>query len=125
MLKQIINWTWCLPQNLVGTILFLFVRKEQIDKYNDALVIRWRYKSGVSLGRFIFVSKNANETTIKHEYGHTLQSYRLSWLYLIIVGLPSIIWAGLFGKYRKKHNISYYSIFPENWADKLGGVKRR
>ena len=59
-----------------------------------------------------------------HEFGHTLQSQKLGWLYLFIIGIPSIIWAGCFEGYRKKHNISYYTFYTEQWADRLGGVKR-
>lgn len=39
-------------------------------------------------------------------------------LYLVLVGLWSIIRAGL-NLYR---NGQYYNGYPENWADKLGGV---
>ena len=76
----------------------------------------------VSLGMFIFVNNITDIKTIKHEYGHCRQSNYLGWLYLIIIGLPSIIWAGCFERYRKKHNISYYAFYTERWANKLGGV---
>lgn len=33
-----------------------------------------------------------SEKTIKHEYGHQLQSYILGPLYLLIIGLPSGLW---------------------------------
>ena len=44
---------------------------------------------------YIFLSKKAwhKDHTIKHEYGHTIQSKWLGWLYLLVIGLPSIIWA--------------------------------
>ena len=66
----------------------------------------------------------AGENTKNHEYGHTIQSNFLGPLFLIIIGLPSIIWAGCFDRYRRKHNISYYQFYTEKWADALGGVKR-
>jgi len=47
-------------------------------------------------------------------------------LYLLVVGIPSLMRV----LYRKWHNkmygynwLNYYKGFPENWADKLGGVK--
>lgn len=33
---------------------------------------------------------------IRHEYGHTRQSRRLGPVYLLIIGVPSIIWAGIY-----------------------------
>ena len=60
-----------------------------------------------------------------HEYGHSIQSKILGPLYLLVIGLPSIIWAGLFEKYRNKHKISYYSFFTEKWANKLVGLSEK
>ena len=61
---------------------------------------------------------------IKHEYGHTMQSRKLGPLYLLVIGLPSIIWAGCFEGYRKKHGVDYDDFYTEAWANKLGRVKR-
>ena len=89
----------------------------------------YRYKltwGSVSLGEYIFLSPSRwNDTkTLNHERGHRIQSRMLGWLYLPVVGIPSIIWAGCFDGYRKKHNVSYYSFYTERWADRLGGVER-
>lgn len=123
-----INWTWCLPQNIVALILRLFVKVDSKYEYGNAIVYRTNLKCGsISLGKRIFLCKShwySNETT-KHEYGHTIQSLILGWLYLIVIGLPSLIWAGCFKWYRKKYNVSYYSLYCEKWADKLGGVDRQ
>ena len=126
MAMQIIQWIWCLPQNLLGLFVFLITKIQgaKTEKYQDIFVTYWKYSSGLSLGQFIFVPRSTSNNTIQHEYGHSRQSLMLGWLYLFVVGVPSIIWAGCFSKYRSKHNISYYSRFPENWADKLGGVTR-
>jgi hypothetical protein len=70
-----------------------------------------------------------NETTVRHELGHSLQSRYLGPLYLFVVGIPSI-YGNLVnrGKHRNwtasEKALWYYNRFPENWADKLGGVKR-
>ena len=115
---------WTLPQNIIGFIGYMILRKGYKYKYNDAFIIEVLNKDGsVSLGYFIFVANATNEETIKHEYGHTLQSKKLGWLYLFIIGIPSIIWASCFEVYRKKHNISYYAFYTERWANKLGGVQ--
>ena len=60
---------------------------------------------------------------IKHEYGHSVQSAYLGPLYLFVIGIPSLIWAGCFDSWREKHNKSYYWFYTESWADKLGGAK--
>ena len=76
-------------------------------------------KGGVSLGNFIFLSPELSEkkTSILHELGHVKQSHILSWLYLIIIGLPSILNA-IFN-----FNNCYYSWYTESWANKIVGLK--
>lgn len=100
---------------------FLIAKITRAKKDNG--VYRWSY-NGLSLGTYIFVPMRAGEKTIKHEKGHTIQSYILGWLYLFVIGIPSIIWNACFEQYRKKNGIDYYSFYTEKWADKLGGVKR-
>lgn len=94
------------------------------------------FRSGISLGDYVILDKwyagrmsKKTEQAISHEYGHQKQSLILGWLYLPLVGLPSIcrnIWDRLF---HKKWSASrrerwYYSGYPERWADILGGVIR-
>ena len=59
--------------------------------------------------------------TVMHEYGHIRQSRMLGWLYLIVVGIPSALWA-LFYNGPKE---GYYRFYTERWADRLGNVNRR
>lgn len=81
-----------------------------------------RMSGGISLGNFIFLSPYCaqKETTIAHEYGHVKQSHILGWLYLIIIGLPSILWAGI---YRGLGYNNYYVFYTEAWANKIAGLK--
>lgn len=118
---------WQLPQCLLGAIIWLVCRlKKRTSKvYNGRVLTEWGLGGGLSLGYFIFVSQTASDNTKQHEWGHTKQSQFLGWLYLLVIGLPSIIWAGCFEKYRQRNGVSYYSLFCEKWADKLGGVARR
>ena len=80
----------------------------------------------VSLGMFVFIGRGATDPAvgpphvIKHEYGHTLQSAMLGPLYLLIVGLPSIIRATWWTRTRQRGD--YYRIWFEAWANRLGGV---
>ena len=118
---KILKYIWCLPQLLVGFIVMLVTRAKKDDR---GLYI-WNSGYGLSLDSFIFVSKYASENTIKHEQGHTKQSRMLGPLYLLVIGLPSMIWCHCFEGYRIKHNISYYDFYCEKWADQLGNVKRK
>lgn len=116
---------WQFPQNLIGLIVARFCKVKFCSHYKDAIVCYWNLKSGLSLGKYIFVHIKADKRTIKHEYGHTIQSKYLGWFYLLVIGLPSLVWAGCGKAYRKKHNVSYYDFYTEKWADKLGGVVRK
>ena len=122
VLKSILTWIWCFPQMLIGLIIRIVTRAEYHgDHY------RYNFTQGsVTLGTYIFLCPSHwhDEETLKHEQGHTKQSYILGWLYLIVVGLPSLIWCCCFGNYRRKHNKSYYSFYTEAWANKLGGVDK-
>lgn len=126
ILNTLLQWTWCLPQNILGLFVFLYtkLRKAKTEPYNGALVTKWDYCGGVSLGQFIFVWKGASESTIKHEYGHYIDSNCLGPLYLIVIGLPSLIWCEFFKKYRTTHKKSYYDFYTEYRAERLGETKR-
>lgn len=120
-LKNILQFLWELPQNLLGLFLRA-IYKGNDSKYKDVIVRRsTKMGGGISLGRYIIINQWSTEKTVKHEYGHTLQSKKLGWFYLLLVGLPSILHAALCPC--KRH--SYYDVYPERWADKLGGVKRK
>lgn len=125
-IKMLLLTAWTFPQQLVGLIVYIVcrIRKCYWVERIDRRFVFWNLTSGLSLGWFIFVNEEATKNTFDHEYGHTIQSIILGPLYLLVIGLPSIIWAGCFGKYRKKHHKSYYSFYTEKWADKLGGVER-
>jgi hypothetical protein len=98
--------------------------KETIQYKGKTVYICPTFPSGICLGEFIFVRGNSPKT-IAHEYGHSRQSMILGPIYLLIVGLPSIIQAGLANMNpRSDWMRNYYKRYPENWADKLGGVDR-
>lgn len=121
---KIIYWIWCFPQMIAGLFLRLFVKVELKEKYKNAVVYKCNLKSGsISLGNKIFLCKEHwnDEYVKKHEYGHCKQGLILGWLYLIIIGIPSITWCNCFNKYRVRKNVNYYSFYTEKWANKLGG----
>lgn len=131
-MKKFLFWfiqcTWGILQTLVGVILLLVMSDKIIDcklhrKASASIVLNSRLHGAVSLGAFIICFYEPDEETLNHEYGHCIQSLILGPLYLIAIGLPSIIWNACFKTYRKTHNISYYSFYTEKWANKLGGVE--
>lgn len=150
-LFYILQFTWCLPQTLVGLVVFLVckIRKADTLRYKCTVVSVFPNKQGsVSLGMFIMVHDTplTDETDkmkfdvydpllkcrigqaddlLRHEYGHTIQSMILGPLFLLVIGLPSIIWAGLFAGYRQKHKVSYYAFYTERWADRISKIERK
>lgn len=123
---RLIYWIWCLPQMLAALVLRIFTRVYKKEKYGNATIYytKWKKCGSVSLGNKIFLCKyhHNDEFVKKHEYGHCKQSLILGWLYLLVIGLPSFIWANCFGKYRARTGKSYYWLYCEKWANKLGGV---
>lgn len=137
-MKEIINFLrilWEFPQSLLGFILFQFygVGCQCMEApYGDVRILySERMRGGISLGRFIILpwkyrynSSSYVRDTISHEYGHTRQSLYLGWLYLIVIGLPSLLWAWAHSTFKRLQEISYYDFYTEKNADKLGAVRR-
>lgn len=122
----ILQWTWGLPQTLIGSAVYLAHRKDRHFDYKGACVTEWGRDSGLSLGKFVFVPRGTG-SLLKHEYGHTLQSLLLGPAYLLLIGAPSVAWfhLPLFRRMREKTGRSYYSAVFEKTADKLGGRDTR
>ena len=128
----LINCTWGIIQSFLGLVLFLvFIMKPHFWYKGSVVTVDAAFKStkirgGVALGLFIFTTLGiekeqiASNSLIQHEYGHVIQSALLGPFFLLIVGLPSLIWARVFASWRKKHNKDYYSFYTESWADKWG-----
>jgi hypothetical protein len=131
-MKRVLLFIWQLPQNILGLLVILFTGafKTKDGRY----WVTGKGGFGVSLGSFIiFGDMNGRyiptEKSIQHEQGHQKQSLYLGPLYLIVVGIPSLLgnlWDRFFHgswNYRAREKW-YYSRYPENWADKLGNVIR-
>ena len=132
------QWTWELPQTLLGLILLQFYKKTLLKSFtykNQIVYIYDKFPGGISLGRYTLVDYNRKDwnnkiirlhlkNSIKHEYGHSIQSKWYGWLYLPIPGLCSVYnnircrikrWLG--------KDYDYYSFWTERQANKLGGVE--
>lgn len=127
-LYALCQWTWGLPQNLAGGLLWLWFRLRGCPcfRYQGAHGVVWTLRSGsMSLGSFLFMHPSwtpANRALLAHEYGHTIQSLIFGPFYLLAVGLPSILWAGLpvFQQRRRAGKADYYAVYPEKQATSLG-----
>lgn len=133
-LVQPLLFVWELPQNMLGILVFAVMRfKKRIvifGKKNHHFYIETP-NTGVSLGWFIFWTPSGNRFSHlendcrMHEFGHSRQSVFLGPAYLIVIGIPSLARVVYSRWYRRKHGHNwgnYFDAFPENWADKLGGV---
>lgn len=125
--KNIFLFLWQLPQNIIAIIwlninLIFYYGISHIKTINDNIYVYELpgYTGSVSLGKYIIVSKYRNDLTIQHEYGHCKQSMYLGPFYLIIIGIPSLIW-NCISYYTNK---DYYWFYTEKWADKLANIKR-
>ncbi len=136
VLVGIFRWIWFFPQNLVGGSVALyclvFYRKNtRFFTIQDGTIIVVSDKQpfwGISLGDFIILTEKCfhRPCVVRHEWGHRFQSWMTGPLYLLIVGLPSVInyhtQPKIEGSYEHKTNW-YYNRYPEKGADKLGKVK--
>lgn len=124
--RFVLDWVWQLPQNLVGVIYGACIKKDKYksNPYGDCVIYTKYHIGAVTLGKYIFLWRFSSnkDFTIKHEYGHVKQSKILGPFYLLVIGLPSIIWAWLNDKIAP--NKSYYWFYTEAWANKLGGIDK-
>ncbi|MBO4211902.1 MAG: hypothetical protein J5878_04520 [Oscillospiraceae bacterium] len=128
LLYLLCQWSWGLPQTLVGALFYFYYRQKGCRRfrYQGAFVVIWTKEAGsMSLGCFLFLHPDwtaKDRALLEHEYGHTIQSLICGPLYLLAVGLPSLLWAGLpvFQRHRRTRGISYYAVYPEKQASSLG-----
>ncbi len=123
----LLQWTWGLPQNLLGLTLWLVCPGENMPGFHGAAVKRWQLQGSAGVGMFLFVGASMPRSILLHEYGHSLQSVILGPLFLLVIGLPSLLWAGLpvARRYRKRRGKSYDWFYPERWASHLGSCATR
>ena len=118
---------WQLPQNLLGLIVGIFLKgKRRLQGYPGIpsairIVGTGNMYGGLSLGNFVYLRPPVYDKMVRHEYGHCLQSRLLGPFYLLVIGLPSLLWALWWHPGR---SVDYYSFYTERWADRLGGVER-
>lgn len=112
---------WELPQFLLGIIIGLYYTNRDVSKVTkigDVTIVKSkRMFGGISLGKIIVVSYYPTKHTIVHELGHSKQSKYLGPLYLIVIGIPSLIHSIIYTMFGGKWD--YYKFYTEAWAEKL------
>jgi hypothetical protein len=126
--RDVAQATFCLPQNVLGILYYALLQLTGnvvgTAEMNEMRIIVTRTPFGVSLGRFLFVNASMlTESTVRHEYGHTMQGYRHGPFFLLVDGLPSFVQAGI-SLISRPFADTYFDRWPENEADALGGVTR-
>ena len=120
MFKDIITTIWELPQILIGIIVILcsYSKIKDINKWDGTLVFTLKdFKAGVSFGKLILLGEYYSMDTYMHELGHSKQSLWLGPLYLLVIGLPSLLHNIIYRLCGRKWN--YYSFYTEKWAEHI------
>lgn len=125
-IKDSIKWIWQFPQNILALciesvlcqISYNIYRGEKVE--GNTIIFNDILPAGMSLGDYIFVNHLTSQRVIRHECGHSKQSDILGPLYIIIVGVPSLL-HNIVHKICSKIGIkwNYYSFYTEKWADDL------
>lgn len=131
-------FVWEAPQSILG-LLFIFPGmkltglKKVIWKQSNIIIITSNMSGGISLGIFVFINDmiydnynydkddDYSNTVVQHEFGHCIQSRIFGPLYLLIIGIPSLLRANMVKSGKLKYE-NYFDGYPEKWADKLGEV---
>lgn len=124
---NVLLYVWQLPQHILALILLWVFRRRVTSIYRYEHVTVYRLSGtgwGVSLGRYVFLDVWYSDLSVMHETGHSVQSRYLGPLYLIVVGVPSIA-MNILTRIGILDANRYYDRWPENWADRLGGINRR
>lgn len=121
---NIIQWIWQLPQNVLALCLehIYWGMSIRCPKYRGTIPIIINSLPGcITLGEYVFMHYDTPMKTLNHEVGHSKQSKILGPLYLIVIGVPSLLHCILHTLlYKVGITWDYYKFYTEYWANKLG-----
>ena len=128
---NLISYVWQILQHIAALLVISYykltkgvVKVEDFKGRKIYIVRPSNMMTAVSFGHYIIMGSDYEDDQTKlHEYGHTIQSLWLGPLYLFTVGIVSALF-NLISRANSKFAANYYNRWPENQADKLGGVKR-
>lgn len=118
MLK-VLKYLWQLPQNMLGLCLegLLCNACTRGNKVEGNQVI-WCdiLPASLSLGDYLFLTSDSSKESIEHECGHSRQSDKLGPLYLIVIGIPSLLHNIIhYLCYKLGIKWDYYKFYTEHW----------
>lgn len=129
------RFTWELPQTFVGWFYSvgraLVGQIDRVDTFGGITFVtkkNYKYGMGVSLGTYVDLWASSwmqgeeeryilGNQICMHEFGHTADSQRFGWLYLPVIGLPSLLSA--FGK--GNHNVFWTETRANRHAKRYFG----
>jgi hypothetical protein len=124
------HFTWELPQQLLGFLMGLCcwmrgtIRSDHFFKgvlFTETSSFGAGY--GISLGNIVIHGPDSPGALKQHEFGHCIQSRILGPFYLLVIGIPSFLWATTLSigwKYGYFLKADYDAFFIERSATKLG-----
>lgn len=128
-IKNSIKWLWQFPQNILalcleGILCEAAIRDGEVD--GNVIIRNIVLPTSVSFGDYIFTTPLSSRWAIQHECGHSKQSDILGPLYLVVIGIPSVV-HNIVHKICKKLGINwdYYKFYTESWANKLAKIDSR
>ena len=89
-----LSFTWGILINIFGLAAagIMHLIGKTPERYKGSIVYKiGRNWGGLNLGVFSFVSENASQHTLDHEFGHAIQNVIYGPLYPFIVAIPSFI----------------------------------
>ena len=140
MAQAATRFGWELPQTAVGYLLAQWRvasrRVTTLEVLDGATFVVGRHRdpytsAGMTLGCFVHMwlprgreqdfelyARQGRDNLARHEYGHTVDSQVWGWLYLPVVGVPSLVsqWLALGRRPRHRHE----TFWVERRADRLG-----
>jgi hypothetical protein len=129
---QIIShFSWELPQQLLGFLMGLYLLMRGTLNRSDhffkgVLFIEtssFGTDVGISLGNIVIHGPDTAGALKQHEFGHCIQSRILGPFYLLLIGIPSFMWATALTtgwKYGYFLKADYDAFFIERSATNLG-----
>lgn len=128
---DILSLTWGLPLTLIGavvaTILMVCGYRPKVWGYCCYFEVGDNW-GGLNLGMVFLISKNTNDFTKTHEFGHAIQNCYYGPFMLFIVSIPSAIryWYRSYLinvlKISESKLPDYYSIWFERQANEFGNT---
>lgn len=121
-IKDSLMWLWQFPQNLLAVCIegILCQAAYRGDIVRGNTMIYNYVLPTMSLGNYIFVNTMSTDIDVKHSHGHSKQSRILGPLYLVVIGIPSLLHLIVYSICSKiGFSWNYYKFYTKLWAAKL------